>query len=130
MNADVSGAKAFTTNLEGNLKATVSIVKPEQDTQLAFSLIEFDPRRVTSIAGILYDKSPMPPAIRGNESLNPDKEVLSVSVEKDPSYGYDTPDERNLARLLIDLYGLARRSALKIDGSVEKALTYLDKIAV
>jgi len=32
--------------------------------------------------------------------------------------------------LLVDLYALARRSALKIDGSVEKALNYLDKLAV
>jgi len=58
------------------------------------------------------------------------KEVLSVSVEKDPAYGYDTPGEKQLAGLLVDLHGLARRSALKIDGSVQKALTYLDKIAV
>jgi hypothetical protein len=127
---DVSGARAFTTTLEGNLKATVSTMKSGQDEQLAFSLVEFDPHRVTSIAGILFDKSPMPPAIRGNESLNPDKDVLSVSVEKDPPLGYDTAEERHLAGLLIDLYGLARRSALKIDGSVEKALTYLDRIAV
>ena len=115
---DLWGATAFTTTLEGNLKATVSIVKPEQDTQIAFSLIEFDPRR--------YERIARP----GDEPTNPDKDVLSVSVEKDPSFGYDTADERNLARLLIDLYGLARRSALKIDGSVEKALTYLDRIAV
>jgi hypothetical protein len=78
---------------------------------LAFSLIEFDPRAtlLTSAA---------------------DKEVLSVSVEKDPSFGYDTVEDKQLAGLLIDLYKLARRSALKIDGSVEKALSYLDRIAV
>lgn len=109
---DQWGAIAFTTALEGNLKATVSVVKPVQDTQLAFSLVEFDTRG-TLLTGI-----------------EPNKEVLSVSVEKDPSYGYDTKQEKQLAGLLIDLYGLARRSALKIDSSVQKALTYLDKIAV
>jgi hypothetical protein len=110
---DYSGAAtAFTTTLEGNLKASVSIVKPEQDAQLAFSLVEFNPRATLLPRG---------------ES---DKDVLSVSVERDPSYGYDTVQEKQLAGLLIDLYGLARRSALKIDGSVQKALTYLDKIAV
>jgi hypothetical protein len=109
---DLLGANAFTTTLEGNLKATVSIVKPEQDPQVAFSLVESDPRRT------LLTRS------------EPDKEVLSVSVEIDPPLGYDTKDEKHLAGLLIDLCGLARRSALKIDGSVQKALTYLDKIAV
>jgi len=96
--------------------------------------VEFDPRRHGLISmigkGIAYPNSDMPLAIGGNESLNPDKEVLSVSVEKDPSFGYDTVEEKQLARLLVDLYGLARRSALKIDGSVEKALSYLDRIAV
>lgn len=108
---DLSGATSFTTALEGNLKATVSIEKPEQDTQLVFSLVESDLGRTLLTGG-------------------PDKEVLGVTVEKDPSYGYDTKEEKQLAGQLVDLYRLARRSALKIDGSVEKALSYLDKIAV
>jgi hypothetical protein len=115
---DLSLATAFTTTLEGNLKATVSVWRSGQDEKLTFSLIEFDPRRQGRLA--------MP----GDEPSNPDKDVLSVAVEKDPSYGYDSVDEKQLAGLLIDLYGLARRSALKIDKSVQKALTYLDKIAV
>jgi hypothetical protein len=83
---------------------------------LSFSLVEFD---------------------AANDNLNllakqlrvPDKEVLAVSVEKDPAYGYDTPNEKQLAGLLVDLHGLARRSALKVAGSIERALTYLDRIA-
>jgi hypothetical protein len=118
---DVSETTAFSTTLEGNLKAKVSITKLGQDEQLVFSLVEFDPRR--------HDGHDLI-SIVGNESLNPDKDVLSVSVEKDPSFGYDTVDEKQLAGLLVDLYKLARRSALKIDGSVEKALSYLDRIAV
>ena len=118
---DVSGARAFTTTLEGNLKATVSIVKPEQDTQIAFSLVEAPfPSLTASLLGTAVTAG----------TVSPEKDVLSVSVEKDPPLGYDTAEERHLAGLLIDLYGLARRSALKIDGSVEKALTYLDRIAV
>jgi hypothetical protein len=65
-----------------------------------------------------------------DEPTNPDNDVLRVSIEKDPSFGYDTADEMRLNGLLVDLYALARRSALKIDGSVEKALNYLDKLAV
>jgi hypothetical protein len=112
MSTNVSGATAFTTALEGNLESTVSIVNPEQDSQLAFSLIE-----------VIPGWTPL-------SHVERNKEVLCVSVEKDPPLGYDTKDERHLAGLLMDLYGLARRSALKIDGSVQKALTYLDKIAV
>jgi len=118
---DLLGATAFFTTLEGNLKAKVSISKLGQDEQLALSLVEVDPRR--------HDGNDLI-SIAGNESLNPDKEVLSVSVEKDPSFGFDTVSEKQLAELLIDLYKLARRSALKIDGSVERALSYLDRIAV
>jgi hypothetical protein len=114
---DLSGATAFTTTLEGNLKAKVSIMKLGQDEFLAFSLVEFDPRGHGS-------------ALLASVDANPDKDVLSVGVEKDPSFGYDSVEERQLAGLLTDLYGLARRSALKIDGSVEKALSYLDRIAV
>lgn len=118
---DLSGATAFTTILEGNLRAKVSISKLGQDEQLAFSLVEFDPRWLDGHDLI---------SIIGNESSSPDKDVLSVSVEKDPSFGYDSVNEKELAGLLIDLYRLARRSALKIDGSIEKALSYLDRIAV
>ncbi|MGB6691466.1 MAG: hypothetical protein WBE76_26825 [Terracidiphilus sp.] len=115
---DVSGATAFSTILEGNLKAKVSIFKRGQDEQLTFSLIEFDPQ-VHSPSSLMADVN-----------SSPDKDVLDVFVDKDPSFGYDSVSEKQLAGLLIDLYRLARRSALKIDGSVEKALSYLDKHAV
>jgi hypothetical protein len=128
--ADLSRATAFTTKLEGDLRAEVSIVKSGQEEQLVFSLVEFDPSEALATSMLLYDKSLLPPGTGGNKSLNLDKEILKVSVEKDPSFGYDTIEEKQLARLLVDLYGLARRSALKIDGSVEKALSYLDKLAV
>jgi hypothetical protein len=110
--------KPFTTTLEGNLKAAVSLTKSGQNELLEFSLVEFDPRR--------YGRIAMP----SDEPTNPDNDLLRVSIEKDPSFGYDTADEMRLNGLLVDLYALARRSALKIDGSVEKALNYLDKLAV
>ncbi len=105
----------FTTVLEGNLRATVSCA---MNGDLSFSLVEFD----ASLGSILGN------TISG-QPRNPNKDVLSVSVEKDPAYGYDTPEEKQLASLLVDLHGLARRSALKVAGSVERALTYLDRIA-
>jgi hypothetical protein len=108
---DVSGATAFSTTLEGNLKAEVSLSKRNQDELLEFSLVEFVPNLLA-------------------HASTPDKEVLKVLVEKDPSFGFDSPSERELSKALVDLYSLARRSALKIEGSVQKALTYLDKLAV
>lgn len=105
-------ATAFSTTLEGNLRAEVSLSKQNQDEVLEFSLVEFVP----------------PLSTMAHET--PDKEVLKVSIEKDPSFGFDSPRERELSKALVDLYSLARRSALKIEGSVQKALTYLDKLAV
>jgi hypothetical protein len=101
----------FTTVLEDNLHATVSCTI---NGDLNFSLVEFS----SFVKNLLS----------GAEDCSA-KEVLRVSVEKDPAYGYDTPGEKQLAGLLVDLYGLARRSALKVAGSVERALTYLDRIA-
>jgi hypothetical protein len=118
---DVTVATSFTTKLEGNLKATVSTVKQGHDERLAFSLVEAYPGFFEAALTTHPDAS---------QTVTEDKNVLSVSVEKNPSYGYDTQEESDLSKLLLDLYELARRSALKIDGSVEKALSYLDRIAV
>ncbi len=109
-----AGSARFTTVLEGNLRATVGCTL---NGDLNFSLVEFNTTVPNLLSGIsrVEDYS--------------EKDVLSVSVEKDPAYGYDTPVEKQLAGLLVDLHGLARRSALKVAGSVERALTYLDKIA-
>jgi hypothetical protein len=114
---DLSGATVFSTTLEGNLRATISLAKQKRAELLVFSLVEFDPQWQSSMSLI------------ASVNAKPDKEILSVSIEKDPSFGYDTPDEMRLNGLLVDLYALARRSALKLEGSVEKALTYLDRIA-
>ena len=111
---DYSGDASFTTALEGNLRARVSTLESGQS--LSFSLIEFDPRHER-------------PTTPGDIFLHLDKDILNVSVEKDPSFGFDTIEDKQLTELLVDLYGLARRSALKIDGSVQKALTYLDQLA-
>jgi hypothetical protein len=104
-------AACFTTQLETGLKATV---RQRLEEILQFSL--------TEVIGL----HPLVPAIN---NANTDKVVISVSVEKDPPYGYGTPQEKFLAGRLVDLYEVARRSALKIDSSVEKALSYLDRIA-
>jgi hypothetical protein len=111
---DYSGDASFTTALEGNLKAKVSTSGSGQN--LSFSLVEFDPRHER-------------PTAPGDVFVHPDKDILSVSMERDPSFGFDTMEEKHLVEFLVDLYGLARRSALKIDGSVQKALTYLDQLA-
>jgi hypothetical protein len=115
----VADAPSFVTRLEQGLKATVRL---QNEENLDFSLVEFDPRQdgqLEFIRSILGDEKP----------LRPDKVVLSVSVDKDPPYGFGTPQEKFLAGRLVDLFGVARRSALKIDSSVERALSYLDRIA-
>jgi len=112
---DISGATSFSTTLEGNLRAEISLNSRNKEDSLAFSLVEFVPGGTTLLTSM---------------TSKPDKEILSVSVDKDPSFGFDTQAERELSKALVDLYSLARRSALKIEGSVQKALTYLDKLAV
>jgi hypothetical protein len=104
----------YTTTFGPNLRARVS-----DSNAFDFSLVEFDPRSGATWAS----------AILGDEPSVPDKEVLNVSVERDPAYGYDTIEEKGLAELLRDMVVLARRSALDVNSSVQKALTYLDKIA-
>jgi hypothetical protein len=69
-------------------------------------------------------------ALLAKETWSPTKTVLQVSIEKNPSYGYDTQEELDLSKLLVNLYELARRSAYQIDASVGKAISYLDKLAV
>ena len=109
----------FATQLLGSVQQAV--IGQRENGMLVFSLIEHDPRWSSqSVLGAIAGFDP---------PLVPDKVVLEVEIDKDPPYGYDTTQEQDLAALLIDLYGLARRSALKIDTSVEKALSYLDRIA-
>jgi hypothetical protein len=98
-----------------------ALIGQREDGFLEFSLIEHDPRWedqsvITAIAGFV------PP-------LTPDRTVLNVSIERDPSYGYDTQEEADLSKLLANLYELARRSAYQIDASVSKAISYLDELA-
>ena len=113
---DASREKSFSIVLEGNLKAIVSNLVLGREDLLAFSLVELDPRWLSPIAAMLTAESCA------------DRKILDVGLERNPSFGYDTEDERKLAGHLVDLYALARRSALKIDGSVEKALKYLDNL--
>ena len=101
-------ATVFATRLEPNLRATVGKSGGEH---LAFSLVENPAEDFASM------------------TTSREKVVIDVAVERDPPYGYDSKQDKLLATLLVDLYGLARRSALKIDASVEKALSYLDRIA-
>ena len=101
----------FDTRLEPNLRASVCQIGSDY---LEFSLIE-------------TSEGNGAPSVFTN--LPKETVVIDVHVEKNPPYGYDSQQEKYLAALLIDLYGLARRSALKMDASVEKALGYLDRIA-
>jgi len=101
-------ATTFSTRLEPNLRATVGKSGGEH---LAFSLVENPAEDFASM------------------TTSREKVVIDVAVERDPPYGYDSKQDKLLATLLVDLYAVARRSALKMDTSVEKALSYLDRIA-
>jgi len=95
------------------LRATVS-----QSSTFDFTLVEFDPRFESEIDALV-----------AGESRIPDKTVLDVSIETNPAYGYDTIEEKKLAESLRDMLVLARRSALDVNSSMQRALSYLDKIA-
>ncbi|HVC47705.1 MAG TPA: hypothetical protein VND90_10700 [Terracidiphilus sp.] len=98
-----------------------AVIGKRKDGFLEFSLIERDPR---------WSDQSVFSAIAGfDPPLAPDRTVLHVSIETDPSYGYGTQEEADLSKLLANLYELARRSANQIDASVGKAISYLDKIA-
>jgi len=98
-----------------------AVIAQRTDGFLEFSLIEQDPRWA--------NQSVLNAIVGFDPPLSPDKTVLQVSVEKDPSYGYDTQEESDLSKLLVNLYELARRSAFQIDASVGKAINYLDQLA-
>ena len=99
----------FLTQLENGLQAKVSLEQLSKICSVTFSLVELVQ---------VGDMSPI------------EKELLAVRVDVDPPYGFDTAEQKQLSKTLVELYELARRSALKIDASVNKALEYLDKLAV
>jgi len=96
-----------------------AVVGQSEDGFLGFSLIEHDPR---------WQDTSVLPAISG-PPLPGDRIVLRVLIEKDPSYGFDTQEESDLSKLLVNLHELARRSSYQIDASVGKAISYLDQLA-
>lgn len=114
--AESDKAYRFSANLDPSLKAVIGY---GENQTLDFCLIEQDPR-----------KNKFNPLHNYDPPLAADRTVIEVSIEKDPPYGYDTQEESDLSKLLVNLYELARRSAFQIDVSVSKALTYLDKLAV
>lgn len=99
-----------------------AVICQRKDGFLDFSLIEHDPR--------WSDQSVFDAGAGFNPPLPPDKTVIEVSIEQNPSYGFDTQEESHLSKLLVNLYELARRSAYQLDASVGKALSYLDRLAV
>lgn len=106
---DVFKSTRFVAFLENALSATIIFEEKDKLAFISFLLIE----RVD--ADLMTAR---------------EKELLSVRVDVDPPYGFDTAEQKQLSKTLVELYELARRSALKIDASVNKALEYLDKLAV
>lgn len=58
-----------------------------------------------------------------------DRLLLSVSLEHNPSFGYDLPGESELHDSLAQLHELARRSALKVDQNLARARDFLERLA-
>lgn len=58
-----------------------------------------------------------------------DKRMLEVSLEHDPSFGYDLPGESELYPKLVELQEFARRSAFKVDQNLASTLDYLERLA-
>ena len=98
-----------------------AVVGQREDGVLDFSLIEHDSR--------WEDNSFATKVLGFNPPLSPDLTLIRVSIERDPPFGFDTQEESDLSKLLVNLHELARRSAFQIDAGVGKAISYLDQLA-
>jgi hypothetical protein len=115
-----NGPSEFYAQLDPSQEAAI---RQLEDDTLKFSLTEHDPKWTEPpVAGSLGH---LP-----DDTWLPTRTVLGVSIEKNSPYGYDTQEESDLSKLLVNLYELARRSAYQIDASVSRAISYLDKLAV
>lgn len=78
---------------------------------------------------ISSDESTVTFTVALKQMVGGDRQLLSVSLEHDPSFGYDLPGERELHDSLAALQELARRSALKVDQNLANARDFLEKLA-
>jgi hypothetical protein len=92
--------ETFETKLEGKLKVSIS----SDHSGITFTVLQ-------------------------ENSTGRDRQMLSVSLEHDPSFGYDFPGESELHDSLIKLYELARRAALRVDENLAHARDYLERLA-
>jgi len=93
--------------------------------------VQLDSGLVAVIAKQLRGKSSdIALSLKEKSGIHESKEILKVTLEIDPPYGFDTSAERKTASQFADLFEYARRSALKYDKKVDRALDYLDKLAV
>jgi hypothetical protein len=95
-----TGLETFDAALEGDLKVSISSDKE----------------------GVAFD-------VRLTNRIGDERRILYVSLEHDPSFGYDLPGESELYESLIQLHELARRSALKVDQSLANARDFLERLA-
>jgi len=95
-----AGLESFEATLEGDLKVSISSDK-------------------TGVAFVVLIKNK-----DGDE-----RRILGVSLEHDPSFGYDLPGESELYESLTQLHELAKRSALKVDQSLANARDFLERLA-
>jgi hypothetical protein len=78
---------------------------------------------------ISSDQSAMTFSVALKHMVGGDRLLLSVSLEHDPSFGYDLPGESELHDSLTKLHELARRSALKVDQNLANARDFLERLA-
>lgn len=97
---NTAGLETFDATLEGNLKISIS----SDDAVVAFD-------------------------VRLKNEFGEERRILKVSLEHDPSFGYDLPGEIELHESLTRLHELARRSALKVDQSLANARDFLERLA-
>jgi len=87
---------------------------------------ELEDRVTVSISS---DKSNITFAVALKRMVGGDRLLLSVSLEHDPSFGYDLPGESELHDNLTMLHELARRSALNVDQNLANARQFLERLA-
>lgn len=78
---------------------------------------------------ISSDESTLAFSVALKRTVGGDRLLLSVSLEHDPSFGYDLPGESELYESLTKLQEQARRSALKVDQNLANAREFLERLA-
>jgi hypothetical protein len=97
----------------------------ELDTSESFSTILDEMLTVS----IFSNKSEVRFSVSANVTQYVTRQILAVTLEHDPNFGFESLREGSLHDQLMQLLELARRSALKVDEKLANAREFLQRLA-